>query len=187
MSLENVDVKESSVDSEMYRYLGNIIDAGFEYNGVRYTKIEFHKSIPKPEGKGKPDEADIVISGERSGKPITFIIEAKGKDAKRVKKLDPYSVSVIGQALGYAKVLGAQFIATTNGDMLVLFDAFMNKPLLETQIGSSYKVKNDIEFFKNLLRDLAKYITGTLTLLPLGDAFVARLKYFHELLMPSAY
>ncbi len=182
-----MDVKESAIDSEMYRFLGNIINAGFEYNGVKYNKVEFHYPVPKPDSKGKPDEADIVVFGEKAGKLITLVIEAKGRDSKRAKMLDPYSVGVIGQALGYAKVLGAQFIATTNGDMFLLFDAFMNRPLLETQIGTGYKVRYDIEFFRRLLRDLAAYITGTLTLLPLGDAFVGRLKYFHELLTPSTY
>ena len=175
-----MDVKESTIDSEIYRHLANIIKTGFEHDGVKYNKVEFHYRV----GSG---EADIVVFGEKGGKPLTLVIEAKGRDAKKTKTLDPYSVGVIGQALGYAKVLGAQFVATTNGDMLLLFDAFMNKPLLETQIGAGYKVKYDAEFFKRFLRDLAAYTNGTLALLPLGDAFVGRLKYFHEILIPSAY
>jgi len=182
-----MDVKESSIDSEIYRLLKNIINAGFEYNGVKYNKVEFHYAIPKPDSRGRPDEADIVVFAEKSDKPITLVIEAKGIDAKHARKLDPYSVNVIGQALGYAKVLGAQFVATTNGDMLLLFDAYKNKPLLETQIGSGYKVRYDIEFFRKFLMDLSAYITGALNILPLGDAFVGRLKYFHELLIPSSY
>lgn len=176
----NLDVKESTIDSEIYRYLANIIKSGFEYNGVRFDKVEFHYKV----GTG---EADIIVFATKGGKPVTLVIEAKGRDAKKAKMLDPYSVGVIGQALGYAKVLGAQFIATTNGDMLLLFDAFMNKALLETQIGNGYKVKYEVDFFKKFLTDLASYATGTLKLLPIGDAFVGRLKYFHELLIPPSY
>ena len=182
-----MEVKESTIDSEIYRFLANIVDTGFEYNSVKFTKVEFHYPIPKPNNQGKPDEADIVIFAEKESKPIKLVIEAKGRDTKKTRKLDPYSVSVIGQALGYAKAIGAQFIATTNGDMFLLFDAFINKPLLETQIGSNYKIRWDLGFFQKLLQDLSSYINGTLKLLPLDYAFVARLKYFHELLSQPAY
>lgn len=182
-----MEVKESTIDSEIYRFLANIVNAGFGYNAVKFTKVEFHYPIPKPNNQGKPDEADIVVFAEKEGKPIKLVIEAKGRDIKKTRKLDPYSVSVIGQALGYAKAISAQFIATTNGDMFLLFDAFINKPLLETQIGSNYKIRWDINFFQKLLQDLASYINGTLKLLPLDYAFVARLKYFHELLAQPAY
>ena len=182
-----MEVKESTIDSEIYRFLANIINAGFQYDEVKFTKVEFHYPIPKPNNQGRPDEADIVIFAEKEGKPIKLVIEAKGRDAKKTRKLDPYSVSVIGQALGYAKAIGAQFIATTNGDMLLLFDAFINKPLLETQIGFNYKIRWDLNFFQKLLQDLSSYINGTLKLLPLDYAFVARLKYFHELLAQPAY
>ena len=182
-----MEVKESTIDSEIYRFLANIVNTGFEYNSVKFTKVEFHYPIPKPNNQGKPDEADIVIFAEKESKPIKLVIEAKGRDTKKTRKLDPYSVSVIGQALGYAKAIGAQFIATTNGDMFLLFDAFINKPLLETQIGSNYKIRWDLGFFQKLLQDLSSYINGTLKLLPLDYAFVARLKYFHELLSQPAY
>ncbi len=182
-----MDVKESTIDSEIYRFLANIVNAGLEYNAVKFTKVEFHYPIPKPNNQGKPDEADIVVFAEKEGRSIKLVIEAKGRDTKKTRKLDPYSVSVIGQALGYAKAISAQFIATTNGDMFLLFDAFINKPLLETQIGSNYKIRWDVSFFQKLLRDLSAYINGTLKLLPLDYAFVARLKYFHELLTQPAY
>ncbi len=182
-----MEVKESTIDSEIYRFLANIVNKGFELNGIKFTNVEFHYPIPKPNNQGKPDEADIVVFAEKEGKPIKLVIEVKGRDTKNTRKLDPYSISVIGQALGYAKAINAQFIATTNGDMFLLFDAFINKSLLEMQIGSSYKIRWEVSFFQKLLQDLSSYINGTLKLLPLDYAFVARLKYFHELLSQPAY
>jgi type I restriction-modification system DNA methylase subunit len=174
------NTKESYIDSEIYRQLKNLIEKGFKHNDLTYTDVKFHHTVDG-------GEADIVVFGEKNGKPVKLVIEAKSRKAKYCEKIDPYSVAVIGQALGYAKALDAQFIATTNGDVLILLDVYKRGTILETQIGETYKVKNNEEFFKRFLSDLSDYLSGTVKLLPLGDAFVNRLKYFHELLIPQSF
>jgi len=175
-----VNEKESSIDSEIYRILKDIVIKKFEYNDVKFNDVKFHPKVDS-------GEADIVVFGKKGGTPIKLVIEAKARKAKYSEKLDPYSITVIGQALGYAKALDAQFIATTNGDILVLFDAYKRGTILETQIGEAYKVKPTEDFYKQFLQGISDYLSGSLKLMPLGDAFVNRLKYFHELLIPTSF
>ena len=170
-------VKESYIDSDLFRVLKNLKEDGFRYNNSKLLDVKFHE----PADSG---EADIVIIGEKDNKQFRIVIEAKRKEAKYSDKLDPYSVSVIGQALGYASALDSQFIATTNGDILVLFDALKKGKTLERQIGEAYKVKYTEEFAAQILKDVINYLSGTLKSLPLSNAFVERLKYFHELITP---
>ncbi len=174
-----MNTKESFIDSEIYRFLKNIIDKGFEHKNVIYKDVKFH--FPADGG-----EADIVVFGEKDGKPVKLIIETKKKAVKYSEKIDPYSVTVYGQASGYAAALDAQFLATTNGDILVLFDSYKKGTILERQIGDAYKIKYSDDFFKQFLRGISDYLSGDLKSLPLGDAFVGRLKYFHELLISSS-
>ena len=174
------DVKESYIESELYRIFKNAIDNTAEYDGLTFYDIKDRMSV----GDG---EADIVIFGRAKEKEIKLVIETKKRSQKYSRKFDPYSVSVIGQALGYAGVLAAQFIATTNGDLFVLFDTFKKNSILQSQIGDSYKVEYSNLFATRVLSDLSKYIHGKLRLLDLGQIFVERLRYFHLLLAEPTY
>lgn len=174
------DVKESYIESELYRIFKNAIERRKEYGGIIFYDVKDRM----PVGDG---EADIVVFGKESQKEIKLVIETKKKTQRFSRKLDPYSVSVIGQALGYAGVLAAQFIATTNGDIFVLFDSFKRESILQSQIGDSYKVEFSEDFAAKVLSDLSRYVNGRLELLDLGQIFVERLRYFHFLLSEPTY
>ncbi len=175
-----MDVKESYIESDLYRVFKNVIVKKPTFRDVTFYDIKDRM----PVGDG---EADIVIFGKRKGEDVKLVIETKKRTRKYVKKLDPYSVSVIGQALGYASVLSSQFIATSNGDILVVFDAFKKTSILQSQVGDVYKVEYSEDFASNVLTDIAKYLNGELKLLGLDQVFIERIRYFHRLLKEPTY
>jgi type I restriction enzyme M protein len=175
-----MDVKESYIESELYRIFKNII-----VQRPTFIDVEFYDIKDRmPVGDG---EADIVIFGKRKNQDVKLVIETKKRTRKYVRKLDPYSVSVIGQALGYASVLSSQFIATSNGDILIVFDTFKKGSILQSQVGDVYKVVYSEDFALRVLSNLAKYLNGQLKLLELDQIFVERVRYFHELLAEPTY
>ncbi len=175
-----MDVRESYIRSDLHHIFKNVITQTPKFNDVEFYDVR--EGVPAGDG-----EADIVIFGNKNGKEIKFIIETKKKTRKYIKKFDPYSTSVIGQALGYALALDAQFIATTNGDIFVIFDRYKPGSYLQTQIGEPYKVELNENFAKKILNDLVQYLNGKLKLLNLGEIFVERLKYFHQLIAEPTY
>lgn len=175
-----MDIKESYIESELYRIFKNVIIQKPSFNDVAFYDIKDRM----PVGDG---EADIVIFGKRKDQDVKLVIETKKKSSKYARKLDPFSVSVIGQALGYASMLSSQFIATSNGDIFVIFDSFKKASILESQVGNIYKVAYSEEFALQVLSDLAKYINGQLKLLDISQIFVERIQYFHELLKEPTY
>ena len=172
--------KESYIESELYRIFKNVIDVTPEFFGVTFTDIKDRMRVAN-------GEADIVIFGNRKDEPFTIVIETKRHGKKYDSRLDPYSVSVIGQALGYASVLQSRLIATTNGDIFVIFDVDKKGTILQRQVGKSYKVEMRQDFALIVLRNIAQYLNGNLETEELGDAFIERLRYFHGLISPLVY
>lgn len=175
-----MNIKESYIESELYRVFKNLIEKTPKYSDVTFTDI-------KDRMKVSTGEADMVIFGERDHDPFTLVIEAKKKINRYDQKLDPYSVTVIGQALGYAAALNSRFIATTNGDIFVIFDVEKKGTILQKQVGRSYKVEMNENFATNVLNNISLYLEGNLESIELGDAFIERLRYFHSLISPIVY
>ncbi len=170
-----METKESYIESELYRVFKNIVIQNPSIGGVTFYDVKDRMIV----GTG---EADIVIFGKKGGSEIKLVIETKKKPKTYVSKLDPFSVSVIGQALGYASFLSSQFIATTNGDIFVIFDALKKAPILQSQVGEILKVTYNEDFVHRVLSAIASYLNGELGLLELSKAFIERLRYFHQLL-----
>ncbi|MEM0143193.1 MAG: N-6 DNA methylase [Candidatus Parvarchaeum sp.] len=175
-----MDIKESYIESEIYRVFKNVINQNIQYGDIIFYDIKDRM----PVGDG---EADIVVFGRSLTSDIKLVIETKKRSQKYSSKIDPYSVSVIGQAMGYAGVLGSQFIATTNGDIFVIFDTYKKGSILQSQVGEAYKVEYTEDFASRVLSDLAKYLKGELKLLNLSQIFIDRLRYFHQLLTEPTY
>ncbi len=175
-----MSVKESYIEAELYRIFKNTIEATPEISGVTYTDI-------KDRMKVSGGEADMVIFGKVGDKPFTIVIETKKKGKKYDQRLDPYSITVIGQALGYAAALQSRLIATTNGDIFVIFDVDKQGTILQRQVGKSYKVEMNQNFALSVFRNISLYLTGRLDTVELGDAFIERLRYFHALISPLVY
>ena len=172
--------KESYIESELYRVFKNVIEGFPEFFGITFTEIK--DRMPVANG-----EADIVIFGKNKGQQFSIVIETKRRGRKYDHKLDPYSITVIGQALGYASVLESRLIATTNGDIFVIFDVEKKGTILQRQVGKSYKVENSQNFATSILRNIALYLNNNLETVELGDAFIERLRYFHSLISPLVY
>lgn len=175
-----MSVKESYIEAELYRYLKNLIDLKPNFNRVTFVDVKDRMRVSN-------GEADIVIFGEHSSEPFSIVIETKRKTNQYNERFDPYSVSVIGQALGYAASLDSRFIATTNGDIFVIFDVNRKGNILQKQVGKSLKVKMNQEFAALILNNISLYLEGRLEQIELGDAFIDRLRYFHSLISPIVY
>ncbi|MEM0134991.1 MAG: N-6 DNA methylase [Thermoplasmatales archaeon] len=175
-----MDIKESYIESEIYRVFKNVINQNPQYGDINFYDIKDRM----PVGDG---EADIVVFGRSSTSDIKLVIETKKRSQKYSSKIDPYSVSVIGQAMGYTGVLGSQFIATTNGVIFVIFDTYKKGSILQSQVGDAYKVEYTEDFASRVLNDLAKYLRGELKLIDLSQIFIDRLRYFHQLLTEPTY
>lgn len=175
-----MSVKESYIEAELYRIFKNAIEATPEFFGVTFTDI-------KDRMKVSSGEADIVIFGKVVGEPFTIVIETKKRGKKYDQRLDPYSITVIGQALGYAAALQSRLIATTNGDIFVIFDVNKQGTILQRRVGKSYKVEMNQNFALSVFRNISLYLTGRLETVELGDAFIERLRYFHALISPFVY
>ena len=175
-----MSVKESYIEAELYRIFKNAIETTPEFFGVTFTDI-------KDRMKVSSGEADIVIFGKVVGEPFTIVIETKKRGKKYDQRLDPYSITVIGQALGYAAALQSRLIATTNGDIFVIFDVNKQGTILQRRVGKSYKVEMSQNFALSVFRNISLYLTGRLETVELGDAFIERLRYFHALISPLVY
>ena len=166
---------EAIIHFELYRHLKNSIQQGIEYHGIKFTSV-------RPEVKVNSGFADIVIYVENR-RPF-LVIEAKRKMKGGYKRdLDPYSPKVIEQAFGYASKIGANYFATYNGDTLVLFHTFEEGTHLLERKTSAYLVKNISEFAPSLLKEVAGLEKGIRKWDPRHQAFIKRLKGFHNRLI----
>jgi len=109
---------ESKVEEELYRVLKNVLQKKkYVIEGVKFVDVEPQKKADS----GRADLAVIIHPAK-----ILLVIECKKKVGGQVpgafKKFDPMSSIVIDQALNYATHLGADVFATTNGNVVALFD-----------------------------------------------------------------
>ncbi len=163
---------EAPIHFELYRGLKNEIEMGATYHGITYSEI-------LPDFRVDGGRADLVIFDER--KKPRLVIEAKRESPRGFDRdLDPYSPKVVDQAFGYAARVGADYFATYNGKVLVLFRTFESgKPLLQRK-SKAYRVRDPSVFAGELLRELARLEAGVGKWDPRDSAFVGRLKHFHE-------
>ncbi len=164
--------KEADIHFELYRHLQNAVEKKAKYHGLEYGKVI-------PEKEVDSGRADIVIEDAR-GRAV-LVIEAKREVRERYHRdLDPYSPHVIGQAFNYAGRLGAEYFATYNGGYLVLFRTFEEGVPLLKRKSRAYRVRNTKVFAGELLEQLAAIEKGRLGWEPDPQAFVNRLRVFHQ-------
>lgn len=163
--------REARVHFELYRYLANAIVTEPGVGGSRYVRVE-------PEYNVDGGFADIVVFDERGP---NLVIEAKREEAGRYRRdIDPYSPKVIEQAFGYAGRLGADYFATFNGQMLVLFQTWERGRHLMERKSRAYRITNLEAFASHLLKEVRQLEAGVLQWDPLDRAFVERLGEFHR-------
>ena len=69
------------------------------------------------------ENADIVVMRSKRGQAVPWlVIETKRKGPRQSRLIDPMSLTVIRQAIGYAVSLGAHFFATANRELLAVFE-----------------------------------------------------------------
>jgi len=143
--------REVEFQQELYFLLRKTIESEPEISGFRFSRVEMEYQVDG----GK---SDIVIFDEKN-KPF-IVIETKRKNGRMSRNIDPLSFNVIKQALGYAGILGASFIATANASFFASFTApphgeafsIERHRVLITQI----QVLNT-EFVKQFLEKVVKY------------------------------
>lgn len=163
---------EAKIHFELYRHLQNTIDNGAEHYGTKFANADPEQNV----GDGY---ADIVVETD-NGDPF-LVIEAKREPVDEPdRNIDPYSTVVIDQAVGYAVKLGAPYFATYNGNRLVLFKTFDSGTHLLDRKTRAYKVNDISEFAEDLLREVAGVDANEVEWDPHHEAFVKRLKTFHD-------
>ncbi len=164
--------KEADIHFELYRHLKNAIEKCPRYHGISFGSVIPEKSVGLR-------RADIVVEDEMGR--CLLVIEAKRESKHGVDRdLDPYSPRVIQQASEYAFALGADFFATYNGQVLVLFRTFeKGVPLLHRK-SRAYEVKSPRIFASELLEQVAALSAGKIGWEPDPRAFVNRLRLFHQ-------
>ena len=165
---------EAEIVQELSRHLVNAIDNGAQYHGVDFTDVT-------PEMYVDPGFADLVV--ETGGGQPFCVIEAKREpEGIPSNDIDPYSQDVIEQAAGYALRLGAEYFATYNGEHLVLFRTFEKGTNLLDRRTRAYEISDIEEFAPHFLQQLAGIDQDLIEWDPHRDAFVTRLKTFHDVI-----
>lgn len=164
--------REAAIHFNLFHHLKNAIDKGLSYHGITFTKVEAEYPVDR-------GEADLVLFDQR-GRPF-LVLEAKRETRKGYdRNFDPYSPVVIQQAFRYAGNLGADYFATYNGKVLVIFRTFeRGKHLLERKT-IAYKIRDLPSFAPELLKELAALHTGVKEWDPRHRAFIGRLREFHS-------
>ena len=179
---------EAAFQAEFYHYLREVIGNGYNVNGVVFDRVEFERRVDS-------GRADIVIASR--GKPF-IVIETKRESRGRiVREIDPLSPDVIAQAIGYASLLGAQYIVTANPEFVASFilpargerlDITRHRIRFWTLRGLSR------DFVEEFLKTIGEYHLATekgraRLRTPLDWAFIIRLRSFvtwlHKLIRPA--
>lgn len=164
---------EAEIVQELYRHLANTIDDEPTHHGQSFSGVT-------PEQRVDSGFADIVI--EANDQPFC-VIEAKRRPEEGPSRhIDPYSQEVIEQAARYALLLGTEYFATYNGRHLVLFRTFEQGTNLLDRKTRSYEITDIGEFAPHFLEQVAGIDAEVIRWDPLRDAFVNRLKTFHEVI-----
>jgi len=103
---------EAGFQAELYRLLKNVVVGRFSVDGVAFDDVEFEKRVDS-------GRADIVVVS--SGKPFIVIETKREKVGRTTRNIDPLSPDVIGQAAGYALMLGAPYFVTANPEFVASF------------------------------------------------------------------
>jgi len=103
---------EAGFQAELYRLLKNVIMGKFSVDGVVFDDVEFERRVDS-------GRADIVVIS--SSKPFIVIETKREKVGRTTRNIDPLSPDVIGQAAGYALMLGAPYFVTANPEFVASF------------------------------------------------------------------
>ena len=168
--------REAKIHFGLHNAMKNVIQRVPRFDGVQFARTEPEYPVP---GVGR---ADLVLFDHRGTPWLT--IETKAA----IKAGDPFSYKVIGQAIKYASALGSYYFATCDGRTLVLFDnREEGVPFWERKRVPPFDLSGkDLETVaESLLDTIVKLEEGTLKWSALDDAFVVRLKYLHNRLVPN--
>ncbi|MCX8192691.1 MAG: N-6 DNA methylase [Nitrososphaeria archaeon] len=170
--------REAPFQAELYRILRNVIGSGFSVDGLVFEGVDFER----PVNSGR---ADLVVLC--SGKPFIVIETKKERAGRFSREIDPLSPDVIGQAAGYALMLGAPYFITANPEFIASFTlpARRGEKLDITRHRIKFWSLKDISenFARELLETIARYHLATedgrvKLRTPLDWAFIFRLRSF---------
>lgn len=164
---------EAEIVQELYRHLANAIDDGASYHNIEFSGVT-------PEQNISNGFADLVV--EADGQPFCVIEAKREPEGTPSRSIDPYAEPVIEQAARYALHLGTEYFATYNGDHLVLFRTFEQGTNLLDRRTRAYEITDIGAFAPHFLEQLAGLDSELIEWDPHRDAFVARLKTFHDVI-----
>lgn len=164
---------EAKIVQELYRHLANAIEDGATHYGTEFTGVIPEKHVSK-------GFADLVIEAE--GQPFCVIEAKREPEGTPSRSIDPYAEPVIEQAARYALHLGTEYFATYNGDHLVLFRTFEQGTNLLDRRTRAYEITDIGAFAPHFLEQLAGLDSEVIEWDPHRDAFVTRLKTFHDVI-----
>lgn len=164
---------EAEIVQELYRHLANAIDDGATHHDIEFSGVT-------PEQSVSDGFADLVVDAD--GQPFCVIEAKRGPEGTPARSIDPYAEPVIEQAARYALRLGTEYFATYNGDHLVLFRTFEQGTNLLDRRTRAYEISDIGTFAPHFLQQLAGIDGEVIEWDPHRDAFVARLKTFHDVI-----
>lgn len=164
---------EAKIVQELYRHLANVIDGGGTYHDIEFTGVTPEKNVNN-------GFADLVV--EVDDQPFCVIEAKREPEGTPSRSIDPYAEPVIEQAARYALHLGTEYFATYNGDHLVLFRTFEQGTNLLDRQTRAYEITDIGAFAPHFLEQLAGIDREVVDWDPHRDAFVARLKTFHDVI-----
>lgn len=180
LTSDNIE-REAKHHFELYHALRNRVGDGdvWEMNDYSFDRVE-------PEEPTESGFADLVIY---DGTDPVLVIECKKLiKGEAIEEFDPHSSTVINQASRYADDLNAEFIATYNGETIVLLRAHdANRGLLHRQ-----KISYPQSEFDNR-EDLVFTVLADMVAIARGDSrrwdeelevLVDRLKELHRFIYP---
>lgn len=173
--------REARHHFELYHVLRNRLGDGESWKTGNYTfdRVE-------PEEPTETGFADLVVY---DGMDPWLVVECKKLvQGTAVEQFDPYSSSVIKQASRYADDLGAEFIATYNGETLVLLRSHES----HTSLLNRRKVVYELADFEDT-EDLIFSVLGDIAAITEGlnrwdedfDVLVRRLRELHQFIYPK--
>lgn len=164
---------EAKIVQELYRHLANAVETDPVHYGIEFTGVT-------PEKHVDPGFADLVV--EANGQPFCVIEAKREPEGTASRDIDPYAKPVIEQAARYALHLGTEYFATYNGDHLVLFRTFEQGTNLLDRRTRAYEITDIGAFAPHFLEQLAGIDQDVVSWDPHRDAFVSRLKTFHDVI-----
>lgn len=169
-------MSEADIHFEFYRHLQNAVDDEPKRGSRTYTKV-----VPEY-GADIDGFADLVVFDENG--PAVVVEAKRPGDGSTNRNIDPYSDKVIKQAFEYAAELGAPHFATYNADRLVLFRTFEEGKKLLQRSTKSYNISSPESFAGTFLDEIDRLEEGEEKWDSLDDAFIERVRSFHEQLSP---